>query len=65
MNDIKLIEGGVECDGKRITVSRGPNDKKYVINVDGKKIRVNDDKFFLLYAYFCAIHEHVKKEMEP
>jgi hypothetical protein len=54
---IEIIENGLIYDGKKVLVK----DKKNgcIINVDGKKIRVNNDQFILLYTFFAALFKDV------
>lgn len=50
---IEVIENGLIYNGKKICVKNKKN--KYVIDADGKKIRVSSDQFVLLYAFFASM----------
>ena len=61
---IEIIENGLIYNGKKICVKNKKN--RYIIDIAGKKIRVNSDQFVLLYAFFASMFkgECNKNELE-
>lgn len=55
-------DGELFYEGRRIHVRRSRFGNRYILNVDGKRIRVNEDRFTLLYAYFSAVFMQVTSE---
>ena len=55
MSELELIDNGIVYSGKKMTVLPRKHRKGYVLNVDGRKIKVNDDELVLMYTYFSMM----------
>ena len=63
MAGLEVVDGGVIYNGKKMTVKQKRNGKM-VLDVDGKKICVNEDRFTLMYTFFSMMYKTYTKEME-
>lgn len=53
---IELIKDGVKYNGKELTVKSNKAGDRFVFNVDGKRIRLNSDRFVLMYTFFSMLY---------
>ena len=63
MCGLEVIDNGIIYDGKKMTVRSKRIGKGYVLNVDGKKIRVNSEQLVLMYTYFSVMYKQYSKEV--
>ena len=65
MGNITTIENGIMYNGKKVTVVQKGNN--FIINADGKKIKVDEERFVLIYTFFSMVYksyaEDLKKEV--
>ena len=59
-----MIDNGIVYEGKKMTVFPRKHGKGYVLNVDGRKIKVNNDELILMYTYFSVMFKSYSQEME-
>ena len=56
--------GDVTYNGHSMRVVQKKSGNGYVLNVDGKRIRVSTGQFVLMYTYFSVMFKHYSAEME-
>ena len=64
MSGLGLIDNGIVYEGKKMTVLPRKHRKGYVLNVDGRKIKVNSDELILMYTYFSVMFKSYSQEIE-
>jgi hypothetical protein len=64
MNSLELIDNGIVYEGKKMTVLPKKHGKGYVLDVDGRKIKVNDDELVLMYTFFSMMFKTYSKDMK-
>ena len=62
MSNIEMIDNGIVYDGKKIVAKRKKRGDGYVLNIDGKKMRVSSDQFLLMYAFFSLMYKTYSNE---
>ncbi len=55
--------GAVTYEGRTVSVSQ-KSSGKYILDVDGKKIRVTPEQLVLMYTYFSVLFKHYSAELE-
>ena len=63
MTGLEIIDGGVIYNGKKMTVRQKRNGKM-VLDVDGKKIRMSEERFTLMYTFFSMMFKSYSNELE-
>ena len=64
MNSLELIDNGIMYEGMKMTVLPRKRGKGYVLDVDGRKIKVNDDELVLMYTFFSMMFKTYSKDMK-
>lgn len=64
MSKLDLIDNGIVYEGKELTVSPRKHGKGYVLNVNGRKIKVNNEELVLMYTYFSVMFKTYSQEIE-
>ena len=60
---IMIDENNVIYDGMKMSVEQKPHGRKnMVMNVNGRKIRVTQDQFVLMYTYFSLLYKQYSEE---
>ncbi len=55
--------GAVTYEGRTMSAAQKKSGK-YVLDVDGKRIKVTPDQFILMYTYFSVMFKHYCAKME-
>ncbi len=63
MGEIETTDNGVIYNGRKLTVSPGRRNK-VILDVDGKKIKVDGERFLLMYVFFSLLYGSNVKTME-
>ena len=63
MTGLEVIDGGVIYNGKKMTVRQKRNGKM-VLDVDGKRIRMSEERFTLMYTFFSMMFKSYSNELE-
>ncbi len=64
MSGLELIDDGIVYEGKKMTVLPRKYRSGYVLDVDGRKIKVSNDELILMYTYFSVMFKSYSQEME-
>lgn len=64
MSGLELISNGIVYEGKKMTVLPRKHRKGYVLNVDGRKIKVNNDELILMYTYFSMMFKTYSEDIK-
>lgn len=64
MSGLELIDNGIVYEGKKMTVLPRKRGKGYVLNVDGRKIKVNNEELVLMYTYFSVMFKSYSQKIE-
>ena len=55
--------GAITYEGRTMSAVQKKSGK-FVLDVDGKRIRVTPDQFVLMYTYFSVMFKYYSKKME-
>ena len=64
MSGLELIDNGIMYEGKKMTVLPRKHRKGYVLDVDRRKIKVNNDELILMYTYFSMMFKTYSEDMK-
>ncbi len=53
---------GITHNGRRMEMKRSRSGKGFIFDVDGKKIKVSDDQFTLMYIFFTTMSQSINSE---
>ena len=60
---IMIDENNVIYDGMKMSVEQKPRGRRnMVMNVNGRKIRVTQNQFVLMYTYFSLLYKQYSEE---
>lgn len=64
MSGLEVIDNGIIYEGRKMTLLPKKRGKGHILNVDGRKIKVNDDELVLMYTFFSMMFKTYSKDMK-